>query len=99
MTYDVNFSLAHNKSSKAELCSNKLLLRPLRVIIGIILEERLYFRWVKLIPLLYTRVPFEKRSSCYSSAHPFNRNHFTLGCNENSLPTFLGESSFDTRIL
>ena len=96
MTHDVHFSLPYNKASKTQFYSNELLLRTLWIIIGIILEEHLHFGWIELVPLLYTRVPFEERPSCYSSAHPLNGDHFTLGCNESSLPAFLGESSFYT---
>lgn len=49
-----------------------------------------------LTSFLYSRISFKNQSN--SLAHPFNWNHFTLGCNESSIPIFLGESSLDTYI-
>lgn len=60
------------------------------------LEKHLNFGWVKLIAFFDTRVSFEEGASSNSSAHPFNRDHFTVSCYECCVTVFSDKSRFDS---
>lgn len=60
------------------------------------LEKHLNFGWVKLIAFFDTRVSFEERASSNSSAHPFDRDHFTVSCYECCVTVFSDKSRFDS---
>lgn len=69
-----------------------MLFRPLRIIVGVVLEESFLLGWGEAEALLDAGTSFQVRAGGESSGHPLNRHHLALARQESLVGRQLHES-------
>lgn len=97
-------SYQHHSSTKTQILSltdfqaiefkvgrNDLLVAPLGIVIGVVLEERLLLRRAEAVALGHARVAFQEGAGGQTTGHPLDRHHLALLGHERRLGDLLHE--------
>jgi hypothetical protein len=94
--HGVDLGLADGDAVELELGAEDLLEGPLRVVVGVVLEEGLLARWGKAESFRHSRVALQERASGQATSHPLDGHHGAFLGHERDWTTLLLEVGRDS---
>jgi hypothetical protein len=87
--HGVDLSLADGETIELELGAEDLLEGPLRVVVGVVLEEGFLARWGEAESFRHSGVALQERASGQATSHPLDGHHCAFLGHERGWPTLL----------